>query len=305
MPDPRIQLRDPWTAAVLAFLIPGAGHLYQRRFFKAVLYSVCIISTFTYGMAMGEWQTVYMHSPVQQPDQKPQLAWGYLAQVGVGLPALPAILQSRRYFSEANRQSDSLAGDVSNFTCDALFIDSRATSFKELTGTLNLDTNGTGTFQANDAEGQPVSLKLSGFSRRNGRIEVEPAIASSPLRMVECNTVDPEDGFMTGKLRCMIPRPFFDWFEVPPTEASLGNLHRKGKIFDLAQVLTWIAGLLNILVVWDAFEGPAYGYGDETSQKSDSDDSDSSNADTDSKAVPDEGIAVRGPAGLISDNSTT
>jgi hypothetical protein len=28
-------------------------------------------------------------------------------------------------------------------------------------------------------------------------------------------------------------------------------------------VYTWIAALLNVLVMWDAFEGPAYGYGDE------------------------------------------
>ena len=36
-----------------------------------------------------------------------------------------------------------------------------------------------------------------------------------------------------------------------------------GKFFELAKIFTWIAGLLNILAVWDAFEGPAYGYGDE------------------------------------------
>ena len=31
----------------------------------------------------------------------------------------------------------------------------------------------------------------------------------------------------------------------------------------MAMVFTWIAGLLNILAIWDAVEGPAFGYGDE------------------------------------------
>ncbi len=42
------------------------------------------------------------------------------------------------------------------------------------------------------------------------------------------------------------------------------QLHAElGKIHELALVFTWIAGLLNILAVWDAIDGPAYGYGDE------------------------------------------
>mgnify|MGYP001765665878 CR=1 FL=1 len=32
-----IDLRQPTVAAILAWLIPGAGHLYQRRYFKAAL----------------------------------------------------------------------------------------------------------------------------------------------------------------------------------------------------------------------------------------------------------------------------
>ncbi|MFN9825440.1 MAG: hypothetical protein ACK58J_14935, partial [Planctomyces sp.] len=33
--------------------------------------------------------------------------------------------------------------------------------------------------------------------------------------------------------------------------------------YDVAAVLTWIAGLLNLMAIWDAAQGPAYGYGDE------------------------------------------
>ncbi|MFT5091852.1 MAG: hypothetical protein ACI93T_000671, partial [Porticoccaceae bacterium] len=45
----------------------------------------------------------------------------------------------------------------------------------------------------------------------------------------------------------------------------------------LALVYTWIAGLLNILAVWDALQGPAYGYGDEEP------DSDEKSSDEDAK----------------------
>ena len=44
---------------------------------------------------------------------------------------------------------------------------------------------------------------------------------------------------------------------------------RLSQKFDIACVFTWIAGLLNIMAVWDAFDGPAYGYGDEDVDESD------------------------------------
>lgn len=263
MSDPRIQLRDPWTAAILAFLIPGAGHLYQRRFFKAAIYSVCILGTFTYGMALGDWRAVYMHTPAEYPGQKPELVWGYVAQVGVGLPALPAVLQSRRYHSPENLQAEKLESAVADHRCVALFVDPHAIEFEELDGTLNLDTEGNGSFSGTNADQEAIELKLAGFAMRDGRPSLDPPVSAEPDRMIECMVVDADNGLVTGRLRCAIPRPFKNWFEVPPTEASLGELHRMGKIFDLAQVFTWIAGLLNILAIWDAFDGPAYGYGDD------------------------------------------
>ena len=59
MTDPKIDLKTPWVAGLLAYLIPGAGHLYQRRLFKAGVYFVCIFGTFLYGMHLGEWKVVY------------------------------------------------------------------------------------------------------------------------------------------------------------------------------------------------------------------------------------------------------
>ena len=41
---------------------------------------------------------------------------------------------------------------------------------------------------------------------------------------------------------------------------------RLGRSYEIALLFTWVAGLLNLLAIWDAYEGPAYGYGDEVDQ---------------------------------------
>ena len=67
-----------------------------------------------------------------------------------------------------------------------------------------------------------------------------------------------------GYLDGFVPRSFWNWFQVPLEDDELNALHgRLGRFFEIAQVFTWIAGLLNLLAIWDALEGPAYGYGDE------------------------------------------
>ncbi|MBI3465427.1 MAG: hypothetical protein HY000_20580 [Planctomycetes bacterium] len=83
-------LKDPATAAFLAWLIPGLGHLYQGRRAKGLLFMVCILGTFLYGMFLGEGRVVY--AAWQGEDKR----WPYLCQVGVGLPALPALVQASR-----------------------------------------------------------------------------------------------------------------------------------------------------------------------------------------------------------------
>jgi hypothetical protein len=85
-----VSLRDPGLAAFLAWLIPGAGHWYQGRRTKAVIYFVCIVGTFVYGLYLGDGRVVYA-------SWKPQdRRLHYLAQIGVGLPAMPALVQAYR-----------------------------------------------------------------------------------------------------------------------------------------------------------------------------------------------------------------
>lgn len=86
------ELKDPARAAFLAFLIPGLGHLYQGRRAKAALFFIVILGTFVLGLILGGnskigWgRVVYVSSS--------PLRWHYFCQVGVGLPAAPALLQA-------------------------------------------------------------------------------------------------------------------------------------------------------------------------------------------------------------------
>ncbi len=85
-----VALKDPLFAGFLAWLIPGAGHFYQGRTAKGILFMTCILATFFYGLFLGEGRVVYAS---WRPGDK-RLA--YICQVGVGLPALPALVEAYR-----------------------------------------------------------------------------------------------------------------------------------------------------------------------------------------------------------------
>lgn len=86
-----IELRSPGVAALLAWLVPGMGHLYQRRTAKGLLFFVCIMGMFSFGLCIGKGKVVYANSPSDTPWR-----WQYYCQLGVGLPATPALLQMGR-----------------------------------------------------------------------------------------------------------------------------------------------------------------------------------------------------------------
>ena len=85
----RIDLRNRSLAALLAWLIPGAGHFYQGRHAKGVLFLVCILSAWILGFALGGGHVVYAS---WVPGDK---RWHYFLQAGVGGAALPALLQAK------------------------------------------------------------------------------------------------------------------------------------------------------------------------------------------------------------------
>jgi hypothetical protein len=85
-----IDLRNPVVAALWAWLWPGAGHIYQRRYAKGILFMVCILGVYFFGFGLGQGRVVYASF------QKPDFRYPYLLQIGVGIPAFPALVQYYR-----------------------------------------------------------------------------------------------------------------------------------------------------------------------------------------------------------------
>lgn len=85
-----VELKDRWLAAFLAWLVPGLGHVYQGRTGKGLLFFICIVGTFVYGLYLGDGRVVYASAPSTLSR------WQYFCQLGVGLPALPALVQRQR-----------------------------------------------------------------------------------------------------------------------------------------------------------------------------------------------------------------
>ncbi len=314
MTDPRVQLRNPVIAAVLAFLIPGAGHFYQRRYFKASIYSVCILGVFFWGCALGEAKAVHVRWDKQARGGAPrQRTLGYLAQVGVGTPALAAVLQLQRYEAQENsggrseRQPRELLESVDVEFSGRLMHTSlgHGNVTGRIVGEMRVGDYGfsrqfEGMFTGTLENGESVELKLLG-TQSNGDLDVGPRICgldnvtlaqfddepvslefSAERRRFYCRVVEAAEPYSdAGMLEGTIPRPFVNHFQVPLSDEALQHLNGKlGKQYELALVYTWIAGLLNLLAVWDAAQGPAYGYGDEEDESEASDSKKDSSPDT-------------------------
>jgi hypothetical protein len=83
-----LNLRNRYVAAILAWLIPGAGHYYQRRYLKSAVFFLCIMSSFLIGMLVSSGHCVYASwNGIER-------RWQYILQAGIGLPAMPAAWQS-------------------------------------------------------------------------------------------------------------------------------------------------------------------------------------------------------------------
>jgi hypothetical protein len=170
-----IELKDPRLAAFLAWLVPGLGHIYQGRTGKGILFFVCIVGTFVYGLIIGQGRVVYA-STADVFSREFLERWQYLCQVGVGLPALPALVQRERI-----------------------------------------------------QDGKP------------------PLIADNFLR--------PPRKFPPQGTSAFTSRDSADNTVVHPDELAKWN-YDLGDLFELGTVFTVIAGLLNILAIYDAYGGP-------------------------------------------------
>ncbi len=197
----RVDLKNPYSAAALAWLWPGAGHLYQGRYAKGLLFMVCILSTFFFGLGIGHGRVVYASFKREGSSYR----WQYLFQLQVGLPAFPALVQN----------------------------------FKTRTG------------------GDPLWILCERFPEDYGTGQTEEAALKSRLRFHRIVPENRDPNFKGSTLK--------DGFMAPPAgkitddyNDVLGQWHFELKhLFDMGTYFTVIAGLLNLLVVYDAFVGPA------------------------------------------------
>lgn len=323
MTDPRIELRNPALAAFLAFLFPGAGHAYQRRYFKAAIYSVCVLGIYFWGCSLGEAKAVHFRWDERAEDgQSRQRTFGYLAQVGVGLPALPAVSQQLRHASQRDAEnSDQQPGEIleeinCKFTGRLNHVE---LGHPEITGQVagvirvgdyGYGTEFEGTFTGQTVDGNPLQFDLLG-SRNSGSLQLGDRITGLDnvtmselvLEQQELEFAGDRRRFFVrvvdktadlGMIEGTIPRPFYNHYLAPLDDESLQYLNGKlGKQYELALVYTWIAGLLNILAVWDALQGPAYGYGDEEPEE-DSDEKSSEKAESADADTPEAATAEAG-----------
>ncbi len=280
MTDERINLKNPIIAGVLAFLIPGAGHLYQGRNFKAAVYFFCILGLFFSGMAMADWKAV---QPPIKPKSTKIAMLKYSAQLAVGLPSMYGLVQRERYYSEANQQNaPELKAFSAPFEGELELRGDDSSQYEDVTGTVHLepvtgtlgDVSLTGSFDT-EVQGKQQSFNLV-------TVHLAKKIKASKRRGYEASIIlDPATPYNSiGGIRGSIPRPFLNWFEVPMDEAEVQQLHADlGKVHELAMVFTWIAGLLNVLAIWDAVEGPAYGFdGDDNGPEDDAEPKEKSTA---------------------------
>ena len=298
MADPRINLKNRVLAALLAFLIPGAGHCYQRRLFKSVIYFVCVMGTFCWGQAMAEWKGVFFRwQDIEGQDRfrTRDRTIGYLSQVLVGVPSLPALVQWQRYSSGGDDRDFSKLDAPINAAFEGY---AKSESGNEawagrVTGQiqLSLDESGKRGFgpevrghfrgQLTGDDPRDVEFDLAGpltlapkvLGNGNVTLTIDGQNRakeySSSQRFLRCRIVTPRGEFdaPAGEIEGTIPRAFQDWYQVPLEDDAIQEMNRRlGRRYEIALLFTWVAGLLNLLAIWDAYEGPAYGYGDEIDQ---------------------------------------
>ena len=172
--------------AVLSYLVPGLGLIYEGRIGKGILFFVCIYGLFFYGMYLGSWSNVYLPDTAEANNpwglprvlanlyNRPQFA----GQFWVGVAAWPAVVQYLQY--DPAQETGPLLGDLERI---------------------------------------PYENRASA-----------PGVSRGP------NTAP------------------HDW-----PGKTLNELQTNGdKTWDLGWVYTVIAGVLNIMVIYDALTGPAF-----------------------------------------------
>lgn len=100
-----VDLRNPWLAGALAWLVPGLGHWYQGRRAKAIIYAAAIWPILLAGLWMGSyWEATPNGDSARRLLVARNVYWSwrsgdkrlyFVPQAAVGAVAIPAYLQAR------------------------------------------------------------------------------------------------------------------------------------------------------------------------------------------------------------------
>ena len=89
-----VNIKNPFTAGLLAWIVPGLGHYYQGRYHKAFIFFFCIMSTFIVGCALGSSAEVGIARNVYWSWRHTGVRYWWLAQAPLGLAAVPSMIQA-------------------------------------------------------------------------------------------------------------------------------------------------------------------------------------------------------------------
>jgi len=270
MSQTRVFLKDPSFAALLAFLVPGLGHFYQRRIFKGALYCVCILGTFFTGLNIGHGQVVYFQW--KPPENR---TYAYLCQFWVGVPALPALAQAKLRSREAfdpNFVSAPFTCALDGTLSEAVHGLGDDRPIGQIVGKIDVKPGEAGSPKAWQATVRGTMTTAAGSQAIEGKLDhgwLEAEVAPWRERRITGTLVGKlgNQAAETWKLDGSVPRSLWDRYEAPLLDRNdglgdsteLDRAHKElGGRFELGVVYTMIAGLLNILAIYDAYEGPAY-----------------------------------------------
>ena len=97
-----IDLRNPYLAGFLAWLVPGLGHYYQKRYHKAVIFFFCIMPLFIAGCALASSSEIGMARNVYWSWRDADHRYWWLAQSPLGIATIPSWFQAWQVNSGVN-----------------------------------------------------------------------------------------------------------------------------------------------------------------------------------------------------------
>ena len=89
-----LDLKNPYVAGLLTWLVPGLGHYYQGRYPKALIFFFCVVPTLVVGCALASSAEVGTARNVYYSWRSADMRFWWLAQAPLGLAAIPSWIQA-------------------------------------------------------------------------------------------------------------------------------------------------------------------------------------------------------------------